>query len=44
MHKIEIAKQWEVSGKWSEKNPDGSWRWSIADLNAAAEERMFNAR
>lgn len=38
--KIKLWDEWKANGKYTVKNPDGSWRYTAADLTAEAEERM----
>lgn len=35
-----VRREWESSGKYLAKNPDGSWKYTVADLNAEAQRRL----
>lgn len=38
--KIRLRREWETSGKMYAKNPDGSWRYTVEDLNREAEAQI----
>lgn len=38
--KARVLEEWQASGRYTAKGPDGSWRYSAADLTAEAKARQ----